>query len=77
MKNLFLFVSLLVIHACSSPYRVSVKDDDGPLPGVVDVTNIPDAVPKFEPRSKYGNPESYEVFGKRYYVNDNSQDFVQ
>jgi rare lipoprotein A len=29
---------------------------------------IPDAVPKQEPRSKYGNPKSYEVFGKRYFV---------
>lgn len=27
-----------------------------------------DAVPKAEPRAKYGNPESYVVFGKRYYT---------
>jgi len=38
---------------------------------------IPDALPKKEARSKYGNPPSYEVFGKRYYVLNSSQGFVQ
>ena len=38
---------------------------------------IPDAVPKNETKSKYGNPDSYEVFGKRYYVMDSSAGFKQ
>lgn len=38
---------------------------------------IPDAVPKKETKSKYGNPASYEVFGKRYYVMDSSAGFRQ
>jgi rare lipoprotein A len=38
---------------------------------------IPDAVPREEARSKYGNPTSYEVFGKRYYVLDSSEGFRQ
>jgi rare lipoprotein A len=29
---------------------------------------VPDALPRIEPRSRYGNPPFYEVFGKRYYV---------
>lgn len=33
-----------------------------------DLASIPDAVPREEPRSRYGNPETYEVFGKRYRV---------
>ena len=33
-----------------------------------DVANTPDAVPKDEPRSKYGNPPSYEALGERYEV---------
>ena len=33
-----------------------------------DLDAIPDAVPRDEPRSRYGNPETYEVFGKRYKV---------
>ncbi len=38
---------------------------------------IPDAIPKDETRSKYGNPASYEVFGKRYYVLDSNAGFKQ
>jgi rare lipoprotein A len=38
---------------------------------------IPDAVPREEAKSKYGNPPSYEVFGKRYYVMDSSEGFKQ
>jgi rare lipoprotein A len=38
---------------------------------------IPDAVPRDEARSKYGNPESYEVFGKRYYVMESGEGFSQ
>lgn len=33
-----------------------------------DASKIPNAVPKVEPRSKYGNARSYVVRGKRYYV---------
>jgi rare lipoprotein A len=30
--------------------------------------SVPDATPRIEPRSRYGNPPFYDVFGKRYYV---------
>ena len=38
---------------------------------------IPDAVPASVSRSKYGNPGSYEVFGKTYYVKDSADGFQQ
>jgi rare lipoprotein A len=38
---------------------------------------IPDAVPKVEPLSRYGNPPYYEVFGKRYYVLSSSVAYVE
>lgn len=37
-----------------------------------DVSSIRDAVPRVEPRSRYGNPESYVVNGKRYYTKSSS-----
>lgn len=40
-------------------------------------TNVPDAVPRHEPRSKSGNPKSYVVFGKRYHTLDSAQGFVE
>jgi rare lipoprotein A len=33
-----------------------------------DASKVPDAIPRSEPRSVRGNPASYEVFGKRYFV---------
>jgi rare lipoprotein A len=36
-----------------------------------------DAIPKPEPKSRYGNPPFYDVFGKRYYVLSSSADYVE
>jgi rare lipoprotein A len=38
---------------------------------------VPDAVPRVEPRSRYGNPPFYEVFGRRYYVLSSGADYVE
>lgn len=42
-----------------------------------DVSTIPDAVPRVEPRSRYGNPKSYEVFGKTYHVMASGQGYKE
>jgi rare lipoprotein A len=39
--------------------------------------DTPDAVPRPEPRSRYGNPPFYEVFGQRYYVLDTAEGYVE
>jgi rare lipoprotein A len=38
---------------------------------------IPDAVPRYEPRSPYGNPPFYDVFGRRYFVLSSSADYIE
>ncbi len=43
-------------------------DIDGAPVRPPDVTQIPDPVPRVEPRSARGNPPFYEVMGRRYYV---------
>ncbi len=43
----------------------------------IDVSNIPNATPKVEPKSKYGNPSSYVVMGKRYYVLNTAKGYKQ
>jgi rare lipoprotein A len=45
--------------------------------GPPDIDAIPDAVPKYEPRSKQGNPPFYTVLGKRYAVLDTAEGFVE
>jgi len=45
------------------------------IPG--DLNSIPDAVPKYEPRSRRGNPPFYTVLGKRYHVLDSAEGYVE
>ncbi len=68
----------LTLAACSSVKTVpTVSNRDAAPTKKVDVSNIPNAVPKNEPKSRYGNPKSYEVFGKRYYTMESSVGFVE
>lgn len=64
----------LALGACST-----VPDQRGSVPGSAprDIMAIPDAVPKVEPRSRYGNPANYVVFGKRYQVMPTSNGYVE
>ncbi len=39
---------------------------DGPPEGSFDPSTVADAVPRIEPRSRYGNPSSYKVYGRTY-----------
>lgn len=56
----------LLIGACGTVPRGGYYQDDGPPKRPpVDVTRVPDAVPRAEPRSAYGN-QPYTVFGVNY-----------
>jgi len=46
-------------------------------PAPVDAAEVPDAVPRAEPRAARGNPPFYEVFGKRYVVLPTADGFVE
>ncbi len=68
----------LLIAACgggrvrdSSPAPLDPNQDRAP-PGNIDVSQIPEPVPRPEPRSRYGNPASYTVLGRTYRVLDNA-----
>ena len=63
---------ILSLEACSSTstssnYRYHLRHDKAPC-FRINTNRIPNAVPKAEPLSKRGNPRSYVVFGRRYYV---------
>jgi len=61
-----LVVASLWFSGCST-HKVFEPSDNAPV-HPQDVSNVPDAVPRPEPRSHYGNPPSYVVYGERYYT---------
>lgn len=84
MRLLLLLILVLALAACGTPREPApVK---GPAPDRVqdaaprnppDLSRVPDAVPRAEPRSRYGNPASYEVFGQTYHVMDSASEYVE
>lgn len=52
-------------------------DQDGAPDRVMDWSSIPNASPRIEPLSKTGNPSSYVVNGKRYYVSMNTNGYSE
>ena len=69
-SRLLLALLPALLAACSSQPPSGVRDSapDRKL----DPDTIVDAVPRDEPRSRYGNPKSYAVFGRRYQVMESS-----
>jgi rare lipoprotein A len=62
----------LVLSGCAV-----MVEQDGPPSRKVDVSSVPNAVPKDEELSRYGNPESYAVNGRQYYTLKSSAGFQQ
>jgi rare lipoprotein A len=67
-------VALLALTACGG----SKTRHDGPPAGSARIPDLPgDAVPRREPRSKYGNGPVYEVLGQRYTVMPSSKGYEE
>lgn len=64
-------ISALVSGCGGFPQR------DGPPANTPDLSRIPDPVPRAEPKSRYGNPRSYVVLGKRYYTLPTGDGYVE
>ena len=64
--------AIAILPGCGSgPVR-----DSAPAGGSAAIPDLPgDAVPRPEPKSRYGNGPTYEVFGKQYTVMDSSQGY--
>lgn len=73
LSGMLLCVTLI---GCSGPAIRPAKDGP-PIGGPGAYDKIPDATPRAEPLSRYGNPTSYEVFGKRYYVLPDSKGYKE
>ncbi len=62
LRLILMLCAFMLLASCAHIRR------DGPPDFYVDETKIPNAVPTYQPISKYGNMPSYVVKGHRYYV---------
>ena len=77
-------IGTLLLGGCSIVSRhVPPGAERAPLPAPPPVApppgNLlatPDAVPRIEPRSRFGNPPFYDVLGQRYYVLQSAEGYV-
>lgn len=57
--------------------RYRQRQDNGPAAPPLDVSKIPEPVPKVEPLSRYGNKPNYSVLGKSYSVLPDPRGYVE
>ncbi len=69
LAGVFLLTTGLLVSGCSTLVS-RPPPPPAPVPEILapPLQLPPDPVPRAEPRSRYGNPASYEVFGRRYFV---------
>ncbi len=74
-----LLMGVFLLTACSGLSErngPSAQRDSGPAQPM-DFSHLPNAVPKHEKRTRAGNPDTYVVLGKRYYVRKSSYGYVE
>lgn len=87
-KGVILCISMLYLTACQSTklsqreylgHNHSYKhaNDSAPDLDTRKLATVQDAVPRYEPKSRYGNPSSYSVKNRTYQVLDSNKDFSQ
>ncbi|MDX1693160.1 MAG: septal ring lytic transglycosylase RlpA family protein [Ketobacteraceae bacterium] len=67
--------ALLTLGGCA--HRSPFEEKDGPPKLKKDISAVKNAVPRPEPKARYGNHSPYEVFGKTYHVMDSSKGYVE
>lgn len=82
-RALALALLAALLAACAGPRSVQTPPSadrpgtDGPPDEPVDVSDVPEPEPRPEPLSRLGNPDTYEVMGRRYRVLFTADEFEQ
>lgn len=76
-KIIITLTSISLFIACTAcfPIQNEIEPEDGPPVHHIDVSKIPNATPKVEPKSVRGNRSIYEVNGQRYSVMKSSHGY--
>jgi len=72
---LFAGMVCLLLASCADQPKQPTEQQDGPSTADIAAADVKDAVPRAEPRARYGNHSPYEVFGKKYKVMDSSKGY--
>ena len=75
-RSSWVMMIALLLWSCSQDTVYSPVTTPVVIPPA-EIANIPAPVVRAEPRSKYGNPASYVVFGERYHVLPTARDYVE
>jgi rare lipoprotein A len=74
-RLLGLVMVVLLLASCAGDKPKDSDVTDGPSTRDLRPEDVADAIPREEPRARYGNHSPYEVFGKKYYVLSSSEDY--
>jgi rare lipoprotein A len=75
-RYLVIILFSLFLAACANKSRYSMEHDIGPK-GSFDASNVPNAIPVWEPISRQGNKSPYIVRGIKYHIADISEGFEE
>lgn len=77
LKFIGVLTAFALLSACGSAPKRPRTYVDGAPPKPVDLSNIMEPVPKFEPRGRYGNKSPYMVLGKTYELLEHRAGYVE
>ncbi len=77
MNKKLLILIAVILSACSTKTVQKDGKDSAPRYIPVDIMSVPDAIPKYEKRTRAGNPIEYMISGKRYKVLTTSQGYKE
>jgi len=73
-RSIVFLLFLIILSACTA---IDKREQDSGPTRPVDWTKVKPVIPKRETPSRYGNPESYEVYGLTYRTLSSSENFKQ
>ncbi|WP_196139360.1 septal ring lytic transglycosylase RlpA family protein [Aliikangiella sp. G2MR2-5] len=74
LRSSFVVFAGIILSACAT---IGLEEKDAAPPGKFDWAKVKAVTPKDEPRSRYGNPASYEQDGRTYHVLASADGFTQ
>ena len=73
-RKWWVLITVVLLAGCAGEEQPDAERD-GPSSRKLKASDVKDAVPRPEPRSRYGNRSPYEVLGKKYWVMESAEGY--